>query len=671
MEIEYLTDSKLNADLISRAEFTIESNKIESKLNSKVSDTELNETITEVSNDFTQKIGESEASTESKINVAKNNAINTSENYTNAQLANRPTKTEMTSAITQSASETEAKAEILVQQKIEDIQIGGTNLGRKGCISPYNSNGNTTVNNTNFDKNGSAIITRKAFMNEGPMLDRYVRYEVGQKYVISFEFKTSTSTVTSFNIHNGTNATNTKVYVDGALKGSVGQQIPFTPDGNYHKIELRFKAGSNQNPEVLDTNHIIFQPDKLNSRIYTGELRYFKIEKGDKKTDWSPAPEDKANTTDVEAKLELKVEKDNYTPSKVISKINAAADVITLAGGSKIHITTAGKLIISAGNFKLDESGNINCTGGTIGGFTLSPTKFSSNASGIYNYSYDDLRLCMNVYRGNLSVDSSIKKVLDYSNNGSIELGDASLIARVLSGDISNTKTVSGKFEIDSNNPKHFVSVKDGDKVVASIGLGGINSMIGSFQTICVSNATNTSDTTGVFINGSNGTVVATGEIKTGDRKVITSTYQNNQNIGSIGMVYGTKDYVEVLTGNGAYGIDAWASDKRLKRRVKDSKYNALDTIMKIKHRQFIYRKSNEKVLIGYIADELQEIDKQLIFEVGPQKIKQPSESYIIPILSKAIQEQQEIIENQNKRITELETQVKKLLELVEGNKEV
>lgn len=106
-----------------------------------------------------------------------------------------------------------------------------------------------------------------------------------------------------------------------------------------------------------------------------------------------------------------------------------------------------------------------------------------------------------------------------------------------------------------------------------------------------------------------------------------------------------------------AYGVHVWSSDKRLKHDIKDTEIKGLDIVKKLKHKQFIYNSSkNEHIIkIGYIADELQEIDEDLIFEVGEDKIKQPRESYIIPILSKAIQEQQEMIDDLKKKIQDLE----------------
>lgn len=65
------------------------------------------------------------------------------------------------------------------------------------------------------------------------------------------------------------------------------------------------------------------------------------------------------------ASLELKINTDD-----LISEINASADKITL---------TSGRLIISSGNFQLNAAGNITCTGGTIGGWTIGTNAIYKN----------------------------------------------------------------------------------------------------------------------------------------------------------------------------------------------------------------------------------------------------------------------------------------------------
>lgn len=79
----------------------------------------------------------------------------------------------------------------------------------------------------------------------------------------------------------------------------------------------------------------------------------------------------KETTNTIEAKLELKVNTDD-----LISEINASADKITL---------TSGRLIITSGNFQLDDSGNITCNGGKIAGWTITNDSLDSQTTGMSN----------------------------------------------------------------------------------------------------------------------------------------------------------------------------------------------------------------------------------------------------------------------------------------------
>lgn len=68
----------------------------------------------------------------------------------------------------------------------------------------------------------------------------------------------------------------------------------------------------------------------------------------------------------VHGELELKLAKTDT--GGLISMLNASADEITLAGGSKIALNTPGKLTINAGNFRLDNQGNMTCSNANITG---------------------------------------------------------------------------------------------------------------------------------------------------------------------------------------------------------------------------------------------------------------------------------------------------------------
>lgn len=119
--------------------------------------------------------------------------------------------------------------------------------------------------------------------------------------------------------------------------------------------------------------------------------------------------------------------------------------------------------------------------------------------------------------------------------------------------------------------------------------------------------------------------------------------------------------YLEIGNGSKTWGVDVWASDKRLKKSVKKSKVSALDQVKKIPHHSFIVKDSGEEVKCGYVAQELEEINPEFVL-----KVTQPdgSESYqvraqaIIPILTRAIQELGKKIEGLETRLSSIEKSV-------------
>ena len=135
----------------------------------------------------------------------------------------------------------------------------------------------------------------------------------------------------------------------------------------------------------------------------SGDYTYFKLPKlefGDKATDWSPAPEDTdkkfteySTTTQMnsaitqsansvlttvssnyatKASLEVKIDKD-----KLISEINASADVITLKSN---------RFVLDSTNAKIAADGTVNFVQGTIAGWNISSTRLSGSA-GLYGIS--------------------------------------------------------------------------------------------------------------------------------------------------------------------------------------------------------------------------------------------------------------------------------------------
>lgn len=110
------------------------------------------------------------------------------------------------------------------------------------------------------------------------------------------------------------------------------------------------------------------------------------------------------------------------------------------------------------------------------------------------------------------------------------------------------------------------------------------------------------------------------------------------------------------------------SSDKNMKKNIRKSSKNALDKIKKIKHREFDWKMNDSHQEIGYIAQEMKKIDSSFVhYRSFKDKDNKEHEDWQINTLSvlatatKAIQEQQEQIENQNNLIQSLIKRIEKL----------
>ena len=147
------------------------------------------------------------------------------------------------------------------------------------------------------------------------------------------------------------------------------------------------------------------------------------------------------------------------------------------------------------------------------------------------------------------------------------------------------------------------------------------------------------------------------------------------------GGFYGNQDgYLQVHEKNGSnyFFLEAdTVSDKKVKKNIKASKLNALEIIKKIKHKEYEWKNGNkEKVQVGYIAQELEKIDSNLVnvheikTDSGMIKDYTLNRTNILSLATKAIQEQQEQIEKHTNEIEKLkeilnkqQEQINKLLQ--------
>tara|TARA_Y100000592_G_C5366412_1_gene266274 strand:- start:25 stop:843 length:819 start_codon:yes stop_codon:yes gene_type:complete len=101
------------------------------------------------------------------------------------------------------------------------------------------------------------------------------------------------------------------------------------------------------------------------------------------------------------------------------------------------------------------------------------------------------------------------------------------------------------------------------------------------------------------------------------------------------------------------------ASDEKLKENIQNLSYG-LDTVKSLKPRQFKW-KDNQQQSIGFVAQEVESLIPEVVSEVSAnikegtdEKIKALNYANLTAVLTKAIQEQQDIIEDLQTQINEV-----------------
>jgi hypothetical protein len=126
-----------------------------------------------------------------------------------------------------------------------------------------------------------------------------------------------------------------------------------------------------------------------------------------------------------------------------------------------------------------------------------------------------------------------------------------------------------------------------------------------------------------------------------------------------------------------AFGTGAlWASntassDRSIKENIKNYDRSGLDVINKLNVVEFNYIKSHDtdqSTKVGFIAQDVKDLIPQSIKSIGQTKETEILLMYkeeLVPFLTKAIQEQQKIIETQQSKIASFEERIKLIEDLL------
>jgi hypothetical protein len=109
------------------------------------------------------------------------------------------------------------------------------------------------------------------------------------------------------------------------------------------------------------------------------------------------------------------------------------------------------------------------------------------------------------------------------------------------------------------------------------------------------------------------------------------------------------------------------ASDSRIKKNIVNSNYG-LATVLKLRPVEYNLI-SNDLKQVGFIAQEVQKLVPEVVTgkegDLSKGEILGITYSNLVPVLTKAIQEQQKQIEDQNAKIAAQQKQIEELIKLM------
>lgn len=185
----------------------------------------------------------------------------------------------------------------------------------------------------------------------------------------------------------------------------------------------------------------------------------------------------------------------------------------SISHGKTINLT-GDNIAISSTNFSVDKNGNITAKGGTIGGFTLGATTFTSTVNGIYDYNTYDAFIAMATDLYQFLLPSSLFNLYDIEKDNVVDVFDAQEMLKISAGYITNTHKTTGTFKIDTSSPKNFISIKHSNDLAVSIGVGGINTyMLGAENIVVGKPSNNLALQNRVLISGNDGSIYCDGSV--------------------------------------------------------------------------------------------------------------------------------------------------------------
>ena len=239
----------------------------------------------------------------------------------------------------------------------------------------------------------------------------------------------------------------------------------------------------------------------------------------------------------------------------------------------------------------------------------------------------------------------------------------------LLSNTTGNYNTASGAAALYSNQTGNG-NTAIGTASLYSNTAGDGNIAIG--HVALLANSTGSSNTAigdGALINnstGSNNTAIGydAGVSRSNNNLSNTTAIGNGARVTASDMIQLGNSTVSVIRGAVAFST---GSDSRIKKSIVNSKYG-LATVLKLRPVEYNLI-SNDLRQVGFIAQEVQKLVPEVVTgkegDLSKGEILGITYSNLVPVLAKAIQEQQKQIEDQNAKIAAQQKQIEELIKLM------
>ena len=556
------------------------------------------------------------------------------------------------------------------QSKLDNLQVGGTNLLR-------NTKNEHTVQLSNL----SSFVEGRIFEIDTPTKN-------DEQYVLSFEAKASENGYVMQN-HWWYSYSGSQNPVIKAVDqdGNVQINTPGTDGATFLTLTTEYKRYYiifDVRDSVGKTNIIVGRLNERRKLPNTGwvKIKEFKLEKGNKPTAWSPAPEDMATLTQYtevkqladrisstvyDSSTGLTTKVNQLANSYAITALNSAGDIlaslnlnantstaeinaklIRLNGSTKMDDAFVNKLVannIITNKIKATEISGDYIKGGTIDGTIVKSTGPNGTTELVDGWFISTQNNAVGHY-GAQSVDMTIYDSGQYA-------GSTKLTYNGFINEMKNNNGVFAKRKITFHAEGFKIepeSTNVGTNLNSGMHLVGRKAYLDF-----VANTINRTDATPYYLriiaNEDGQSVIESTQgrleiyTKNQEQLVVNANYipqTNMDNNTAIKQMVVAKpnesgSYMEIRNRAGkAWGISVWQSDQRLKDNITSTTQDALAAINQLQVRQFDWKADNVHEDFGLIAQEVEQVLPNAVFKVGDYY--QIKDSGLIPVLIGAVQ---------------------------------